>query len=331
MSIHAVLGPDIPFLLIAWMPYRLINHIPAITLALAVALILTRWPVRGWCLLAATAIFGMLQPLWPWVVGETIHRRYLAGGECVSFLLFGAALLAVVAVAAGGRARWKVILLAALPIIPLAMYHRFGAFCLVAGIFIAWAMDRKLSNPWRIPTFFRRGRWALWKQETPRGRRTRAGLVIAVGCALLLMHQAAYRQHLPVSALQQRMDSKLPTGSSIVLLAPPDNLLLQATTNYPVLADVATPSLISYVPAIGPAIESMYRDIYGITFQLPEPGTRNEPPVPWQTLWRERDQGTWYELSERYEFTFVLAPINLPVQLTEILADESYALYAVGR
>ncbi len=223
------------------------------------------------------------------------------------------------------------ILPAALPIIPLAMHHRFGAFCLVAGISIAWVMDRKFSHRWRVPTLFRRGQWAIWKQETPRGRRTRAGLVIAAGCALLLIHQAAYRQHLPVSDFQKAIDSKLLAESRIVLLAPPDNLLLQATTNYPVLADVATPSLISYLPAIGPSIESMYRDIYGITFQLPEPGTRNEPPVPWQTLWRERDQGTWYELSERYEFTFVLAPINLPVQLTEILADEGYALYAVGR
>ncbi len=104
MAIHAVLGTDIPFLLIAWMPYRLINHIPAIALALMIALILARWPQRGWRLLFGAVIVGMLQPLWPRIVGEALHSRYLAGGECVSFLLFGAALFAVVAVAAGGRA-----------------------------------------------------------------------------------------------------------------------------------------------------------------------------------------------------------------------------------
>jgi hypothetical protein len=127
------------------------------------------------------------------------------------------------------------------------------------------------------------------------------------------------------------MDSAHFAGGGVCLLAPPDNLLLQATTNHPVLADVATPSLISYVPAIGPSIESMYRDIYGITFQLPHPGVSGESLVPWQRHWRERDYATWYELSGRYEFTFVLAPVDLPLQLTEILADESYALYAVGR
>ncbi len=331
MAIHAVLGPDIPFLLIAWMPYRLINHVPAITLALTVALILARWPVRGWHLLAGAAIFGMLQPLWPWVVGETIHRRYLAGGECIPFVLYGAALFAIVVVALGRGSRWRAILLAAAPIMPLAMYHRFGAVCVMAGIVMACALDRKPKAVLGAATIFRVGRWAIWKQAARIARFRIPVPLIAAGCTLLLIHQASHRQHLPVSPLQQKMESQLHSRSSIVLLAPPDNLLLQATINYPVLADVATPSLISYVSAIGPAIESMYRDIYGITFQLPEPGMRQEPTAPWQRLWRERDQATWYELSGRYEFTFVLAPIDLPLQLTEILADESYALYAVGR
>ncbi|MBL7645812.1 MAG: hypothetical protein JNK74_06425 [Candidatus Hydrogenedentes bacterium] len=331
MAVHAVLGPDIPFLLIAWMPYRMINHVPAIALSLMVALILTRWPTRGWRLLAGAAAIGMLQPLWPWVVGETFHRRYLAGGECVPFLLYGASLFAVLVVAVGQGARWRAIALAAAPIMPLAMYHRFGAACVVAGIFIAFALDRKFESIAGFPKFYRSGRWAIWKQAARRSRFRIPVPLIVAGCALILIHQAGHRQQLPASALQERMESALFARGDVCLLAPPDSLLLQATTNYPVLADVATPSLISYVPAIGPSIESMYSDIYGISFRLPEPGMRQEPTTPWQRLWRERDQATWVELSRRYEFTLVLAPVDLPLQLTEILADESYALYAVGR
>lgn len=328
MAIHAVQGTNMPFLLIAWMPYRLINHLPAIMLALAITLILTRWPVRGWRLLAGVALFGMAQPLWPRLVGEGIYSRYLAGGECVPFVLYGAALFAGVAVAVGSRARWRLILMAAAPIMPLAIFHHFGASCVFAGIVLACLMDRK-GAPFATASYtIRWGRWAIWRQERSGPKPGRRGLVAvaAAGWVMLLIHQAAHRQHLPVSPLQARIEGGLYANTTVVILTPPDSLLIQATTNYAVLADVATPSLISYVPAIGPSIDAMYRDIYGIGFQPYPVGA----PVAWQVLWRERDRAAWVVLADRYAFNYVLAPRDLPLQLSEILADESYALYAVG-
>lgn len=326
MAIHAVLGVEIPFLLIAWMPYRLINHIPAILLALSFAWILARWPLRGGHLLVGAALVGMAQPLWPRVVGEAIHARYLAGGECVPFALYGAALFAAVV---GHPVRWRAILLVAAPVLALALYHRFGAACVVAGIGLACLMERAgaLIPPASIK--FHWGRGAIWKQK-PRGQTpgSRGRVAIAaLGTALLLCHQAAHRSHLPVPPLHAEIARGLVADINPVILGPPDGLLIQATTNYAVLADVATPSLISYVPAIGPSIDTMYREIYGFGFQ-PEPvGAAGA----WQERWRGRDRAAWLALAERYEFNYVLAPRDLPLQLDEILADERYALYAVRR
>ncbi|MCA9186332.1 MAG: hypothetical protein KDA99_11960, partial [Planctomycetales bacterium] len=69
MAIHGWLGPHMPFLLIAWMPYRLINLVPPVALAVMVGAIVARWPARGWWFLMAALLVGALQPLWPYVLG----------------------------------------------------------------------------------------------------------------------------------------------------------------------------------------------------------------------------------------------------------------------
>lgn len=304
MAVHAWMGPDIPFLLIAWMPYRLINHIPAIMLALAVALILARWPGRGLYIVIGAVLFGMLQPLWPMVVGGALHARYLAGGECVAYALFGVALFAVAPQRGAGR--WACIALTATAIVPLAMYHRFGAACVVGGIVAGYIFNRLTISRTAMPATL---------------------LLIVVGAVALLWHQGQYRKHLPVTEFQSEIARAISTHERVLLLAPPDNLLLQATTNLPVLAEVATPSLISYVPAIGPAIDQLYENLYGISFGFPEPTLAALPT--WQAIWRARENEQWKLLATRYGFTHVIAPADLPLQLPEILAADGYALYAV--
>lgn len=307
MAVHAWFGPEIPFVLIAWMPYRLINLMSPILLALMVALLLTRWPVRGWWLLVAAALFGLLQPLWPSIVGQSLHGRYLAGGECVVFLLFGASLFAVVP--RHGTGRWRGIVHATAPILPLAMYHRFGAVCVVAGIAGAWGLHRL--------------HWPSWSGRVK-------GVVVAVliaGAVALVVHQFHYRRTLPISGFQSEVAARLNGTAQTVLLGPPDSLLLQAATGFPVLAEVATPSLISYVPEIGPSIDQMYMELYGEGFRVPASGVREQ--VSWQTLWRARDGKAWRSLALRYGFSHVIAPLDLSLQLRQIVAAEGYALYAV--
>ena len=321
MAIHAWMGPDIPFLLIAWMPYRLINHIPAIVLALAMALIVTRWPQRGLCIVMGAVLFSVLQPLWPLVVGEANHARYLAGGEFVAFALFGVTLFAVAPQRGAGR--WICIALTVAAIVPLAMYHRFGAVCVVAGVVAGFVLNSMSEGG-----VLRLGRrFFLWRKERNSTNFALPTVVIVLGSLALLWHQLEYRKHLPVSEFQSEIAVALSSQDGVLLLAPPDNLLLQVTTNLPVLAEVATPSLISYVPAIGPAINQLYKNIYGMNFDFPEP-TRTALPS-WQSIWSARDTGQWKTLSQRYGFTHVIAPADLSLQLPKILAADGYALYAV--
>jgi hypothetical protein len=198
-----------------------------------------------------------------------------------------------------------------MPILPLAMFHRFGAVCVVMGIAGGWLLDRAYTgwSPWI----------ARWKVP--------ATVTVLAGSIALLAHQYDYRKELPVSAFQQAVAGRLAGSGDVLLLAPPDNLLLQATTGLPVLAEVATPSLISYVPEIGPSIDRLYTNVYGSTFRIPAVGAPERPS--WQSLWRERSVESWTELSQRYGFTHVIAPADLSLQLREIVAADGYALYAV--
>jgi hypothetical protein len=321
MAVHAWMGPDIPFLLIAWMPYRLINHIPAIMLALAVALIVVRWPGRGFCIVMGAVLFGVLQPLWPLVVGEVLHARYLAGGEFVAFALFGVALFAVAPLRGSGR--WTCIALTVAAIVPLAMYHRFGAASVVVGVISGFLLNLVGEG-----SVIRLGsRCFIWRQERTISAFALPAAVITVGAVALLWHQFQHRKHLPVSEFQSVIARELSAHERALLLAPPDNLLLQATTQLPVLAEVATPSLISYVPTIGPAINQLYDELYGMNFHFPDPTLAALPT--WQAIWRARDVGQWRTLAQRYAFTHIVAPADVPLSLREILAADGYALYAV--
>lgn len=308
MAVHFWMGPDIPFLLIAWMPYRLINLLPPILLALMAALVLWRWPLRGWWVLAGAGLFGMLQPVWPFLVGRTFYERYLAGGECVTFALFGIALFAVLP--RQGAGRWRAILHVVVPVSSLALYHRFGAACVIAGIALGWLLER--------------AHWPEWSVRV----RLLVAVVLIVGVTALLAHQHHYRRSLPISEFQSEVAARIRGESGVLLLGPPDSLLLQATTGLPVLAEVATPSLISYVPEIGPSIDQMYTDLYGESFRLPADGASEN--MPWQDLWRERDEDGWRGLAKRYGFSHVIAPAGLAVHLPQIVAADGYALYAVN-
>ena len=310
MLLHAWFGARIPFLLIAWMPYRLINHLPPLVLAVIAGAILTRWPGRGvWVLCGAVSI-GVLQPLWPLVLGAALHQRYVSGGECVAFLLYGVALFAVAPARPPGR--YAVIAAALLSITPLAMYHRFGAACVVLGVVLAYGVDRTGTR------------------ESRRAQPAVAFsiLVLGAGFAALLWHQQQYRQNLPVSPFEAEARAALAGRASAMLLGPPDSILLQATTNVPVLVESATPSLISYVPAIGPGIDQLYEDIYGFGFRGPGPDTGEK--APWEQRWQERPRAVWQSLGLRYGFTHVVAPVHWKLELPQIVAGNDYGLYAVS-
>lgn len=309
MAAHAWFGPDIPFPLIAWMPYRLINQLPPVLLAVATAAILRRWPARGGYALAAAVMVTVLHPLWPRLIGEALHQRYLAGGEAVAFALFGLAFLALAPTRGGGR--WIAAGVALFSIAPLAWHHQFGAACAVAAMGVGYALHRI----------------ARWRPEAETSRPWPLAVALAIGLAVMLSHQYHHRDPLPVSPGQAAVREALASEADVLLAGPPDSILVQATTGKPVIAEAVTPSLISYVPALGPAIDTLYRDLYGYGFTFPAPGA--PPPPHWTEVWRARDRAGWRELRARYGITHVIAPPDVPLDLPAVLAENGAVLYTI--
>ena len=89
----------------------------------------------------------------------------------------------------------------------------------------------------------------------------------------------------------------------VMLVAKPAEILLQARTGHPNLVEWTTMSLLSYMPSLGPTIQKIYRDIYGIEF-VSQPG-RPQESRHWADLWTDRSEAEWNALSEEYGFRYV--------------------------
>ena len=152
--------------------------------------------------------------------------------------------------------------------------------------------------------------------------------LLVTGSLMLLHHQFQHREQLPISPFEHQIAELTLPPQDTMLLASPDNIRLQATTGLPVLVEATTPSLISYVPQIGPAIDAIYREVYDYGFRIPSESAA--PPTPWPDLWQQRSEAEWQDLAVRYGITHVIAPVGCPLNLPQVVAEEDYALYAVG-
>ena len=325
MIVHATMGADIPFLLIAWMPYRLINHIPTLFMALCVGAIINgasrsetetreathKCALGVWIVLALVACAA--RPVVARVIPGDIYTAYVAQGDGIAFFLFGVALLVLIqeiAVFEPRRVKYLAFMLGC-AVVALALYHQFGTACMILGILFHVALVR-------------------WKQYARLARFIHLRLLITLCLAvatLLLQHQWRYRQSLPNSDFNERVTTYLAEQNApdAMLLARPDEYMLQARTGHPVLLEAATPSLISYLPSVAPVIEQTYQDIYGISFKLQ--GQELASPT-WEAIWKQRTAQEWAELTARYQFQYVVAAKGLELNLDEVVADEYRALYA---
>ncbi len=298
MAIHAHMGPSMPFALIGWMPYRLINHVPPILLAIIIVTLVNH---RAAIVFVPVLAFLILEPLYPHAFGPDFTRRYLADGQLIMFALYGIS-LGFLLISNCPKLFWAVF---ALPII-LAPFHQFGAAWLAVGLISAYIIHR-FPAP-RVP------RYAL------------VSLMILEGVSLLAP-QWYKRRDLPVDAFSRQVSNYLVAKGepNALLVYPPDAFLPQAKTGHPILAENSTPSLISYAPNIAPSIEKIYNDIYGISFMLKTVPITND----WQQVWTARTRTQWQALANEYNFHHIVAPSDIPLDLTPILTDRANTLYSI--
>ena len=309
MALHSLLGARIPWLVISWMPYRLMNHLSPLLLPMLIALLIDKKAAApgGWVVLGALA-YGVARPIAGQLLPEPLFQRYIATGEAVYFGLCGAALLRLLTPAWRRKAGWPITAIGvAIPFTALFMVHQYGAACLLLGAGV-YALFR--LRPLPVPS-------ALCLPLC---------LALLTGLAIGEMRQ---RQHLPRSEFEKSVQRYLAEqGEGAAMIAAHyQQEGLQARLRHPVMTDMATMTWIPYKPALGPGLYALYRDLYGVNFA---PATGEAPrQSPWFTVWPKKSGEEWRRLGRRYRFAWLITPAFMNLDLPCVLEEGGQKLYRI--
>ena len=319
LIVQRMAGPNLPFWLIAWMPYRLLNHLAPILLAAVIA-ILAEEDDQGRrsavsILVPSVLAYALVLPLLAHLVPPDFYSRYLETGAILFFGLFGAAAATLGGALIRNRlffVSWAGVL--AVGFVTLALCHRFGAFCFLVGLAAAILAQR--AGPC-----------------VPRMKSVASGALCMALALSITLAQYESRAWLPVSVFNSRVAAYLATDKGLqplvsepsraMLLTPPDAIRVQAETSRPVFAQQDTPYFIAYVPALGPAIEKMYREVYGVGFDPPDGSSSS-----WKDTWAARRRPEWHSLAHAYGFSYVIAPDGTPLDLPAIFREGPLTFYS---
>lgn len=315
ISNWGLLNGEIPYLLLGWLPYRLLNHLAPLLLVMSLALVVEcskkQDATPGLHVWAVPAIFfaALLKPFLANIVGESLYERYFLNNDGLFFVLTGCA-LGVLLLGSNGRTRVLCGIGLLVAVAVLASAHQFGAAVVMSGIAIALLLSRPNWN-FRVEVV-RAATYGL------------GGLLLFV----ILWTQFESKRHLPIGNFEAELTRVLAEAgeSDAMIVARPDQVLLQAQTGHPVFADMAIEYHGSYRPSLGPSIQKMYEDVYGIWFE-----EREETPISWESVWGERGAAEWKALGETYDFRYVVAPIGVELDsgLEVVLKGELDRLYRI--
>ncbi|MBI5093139.1 MAG: hypothetical protein HZB26_11955 [Candidatus Hydrogenedentes bacterium] len=326
MIIHEVLGERVPYVLIAWMPYRFSNHVVLVLLAALPAMLMFRTRKDGIAASAANIIllgalaFGVLRPvLASWLPGA-VYGRYVATGEGVFFLLCGLASAALFRAMGDDRVFRDVgMALQIAGLAALAAFHHFGAAMAALGMVVGLGLPLALSGKSRI---------AAWFAPSPLVTRG-LGIGCVLALAVLLFPQWQARQHLARTDINERIVRLLAERGEpgAMLVSNPDQYSLQAQTGHPVLVDGPLALWIPYMPSLGPAIQKIESDIYGIRYAALGGSVRPS----WLEVWTARSTADWQALAREYSIRYVVCPGSTRLNLPEVLREADRALYEIPR
>ena len=317
MAVHATLGNETPFILLSWMPYRLTNHSATLLHPMFAGLLLQRRDAAarnpGPYLLIASFALLLARPWLAYFLGESLYSRFLAQGEMVAFAMVGfVAAQWYEETCRRFGSRWFFRGSGVLLILALANVHQFGACCLVLGIVSYWLLRIVLARSRTIQSPF-------------------VAACIVAGCMLavaegLFSEWQRYEQ-LPRPAFDTKVAALLAERgeSGEMLVTEPVAWYPQVRLRHPIFLDMDMISHVMYKPELGPAIIAMYRDMYGMRYDIPpSPGLTS-----WKDVWRDRSREAWVNVARHYQVRYVVSPSDITLQLDEVLADGDYRLYRV--
>ncbi len=193
----------------------------------------------------------------------------------------------------------------------LAWIHQVGAAWCAFGASLTWALETIPSHTLRHPH-----------------RDKIIGALAAQLVMVLAYREWTAREHLPVSDFEQKVTAYLDERGEgdAMLVASHQQEALQARTGHPIMVDMATITWIAYKPSLGPTMEKVYGDLYGIHF-AEAPDANSE--TTWFVRWMQRSQEDWLALSKKYDFTYVISPDFATLQLPKVVEGEHNTLYHV--
>jgi hypothetical protein len=317
-AVHGLLGKDIPFLIIGWMPYRVPNHLAPILLGLALML-LARGVVSApdsrryssSCWLIILSVISLPVALAGSFIPEAIYLRYIEQGEYICFFLVGGA-LAVVAEELWNTARnrgsaWGLVILAST--ISLLVFNQFAGACLLAGVVTHFILARVGSS--RFPSEKVLSTFA----------------VSSVVCllAILMATEWRHREHLPMTAFQTGAAEYLEQAGDLdeLIITPNWEVEWSARLGVPIFADYQTPHLVTYIPRLGPALRKMHAEVFGFDMD----GTAGLELADMEAL----TPAQWQALGDRYQFSYLIHPAEHPIKLEVVYTADGMNLYAIPR
>lgn len=310
MAVHYAMGPDIPYLLVGWLPYRLMNHVAPVLIPLLVALGYAReGRMPAW--INAALLAALLTPLADLAMEREMIAKYLDNGEYLFFYLFGGAAGTGIVLAYRKQTAFAAVASIAIAVMlsALACFHQYGAACTLAGVLAAC-----IPMPGAV---------------TARGLRfAGAGLACLILMAMLA-RETEGRKHLLRSEFHQMVAEVMEREGKpeAMILVQSDQAGDQMLFGHPVMADMATMLHGVYRPAIAPSVNAIFQDFYGIYLDPNAP--RPDPPLAWHQVWPSYSLETWQQLSVKYGVAYVAAPSFMRLPLELLVRDDQRNFYHI--
>jgi hypothetical protein len=186
----------------------------------------------------------------------------------------------------------------------------------------------------------------LRRTPSPRAVATGALLVMVVGCASLALPgrtrdrlQPQYVRWDMASADDRAIGEWLRSNASrdeMVLAGYLPRSELQVKTSQPVLFEMKTMWIMTYMPDLAPLINRMVHDLYGVDYGNAEQLSRLCPDGRlsawcrvWDDNWADRTRDEWREVGGRYGFRLVVNESRVPLDLEVAVAGERWTLYTI--
>jgi hypothetical protein len=138
-------------------------------------------------------------------------------------------------------------------------------------------------------------------------------------------------------ALRDYLARREGVGDEMLLPAVFPRSALQATTGHPVLVDLDTLWIMTYMPSQAGVIADLVREVYGVDYadrraleaMADEDGRVAVRSPSWLALWTARTEADWGELAGRYGFRYVLAPSGTELALPVRVSGPVWTLFEV--